>query len=72
MSEFEKHKYNVISQLKSLCAHCANDVEHTCKLQKIVAEVSTISGVPLIVNDRFKGLLMPSNFAPQRILAGMN
>jgi len=58
MSEFEKQRVTVISQLKGLCAHCANDVRHNCRLQKIVSEVATLSGVPLIVNDRFNGLLM--------------
>jgi hypothetical protein len=61
MSEFEKQKYTVISQLKGLCAHCANEVNHNCKLQAIVSEVANLSGVPLIVNDRFNGLLMPAS-----------
>jgi hypothetical protein len=72
MSEFEKQKYNVMEQLKSLCAHCSNDIEHNCRIQRLVDEVATISGIPLIVNDRFKGLLMPGRLAPQRVLAGMN
>jgi hypothetical protein len=57
MSEFEKQKYTIISQLKGLCAHCTNEVRHNCRLQTIVAEVAGLSGVPLIVNDRFNGLL---------------
>jgi hypothetical protein len=57
MSEFEIQKYTIISQLKSLCAHCANDVSHNCRLQTIVTEVANLSGVPLIVNSRFNGLL---------------
>lgn len=58
MSEFEKQKYTIISQLKGLCAHCANEVHHNCKLQTIVSEVADLSGVPLIVNARFNGLLI--------------
>ncbi len=58
MSEFEKQKFTVIRQLKSLCAHCANEVNHSCRLQKIVSELNTLTGVPLIVNDRFNGLLI--------------
>ena len=58
MSEFEKQKYTIINQLRGLCAHCANDVQHSCRLQAIVIEVSSLSGVPLIVNDRFNGLLI--------------
>ena len=58
MSEFEKQKYTIISQLKGLCAHCANEVHHSCRLQNIVSEVADLSGVPLIVNNRFNGLLM--------------
>ncbi|HEX9503071.1 MAG TPA: hypothetical protein VF974_01980 [Patescibacteria group bacterium] len=57
MSEFEKQKFTIISQLKGLCAHCANEVNHNCRLQSIVSEVAGLSGVPLIVNDRFNGLL---------------
>lgn len=56
MSEFEKQKYTVINQLRSLCAHCINDVQHNCKLHNIVSEVSGLAGVPLIVNDRFNGI----------------
>jgi len=51
MSEFEKQKNTIVSQIKGLCAHCANDVVHTCKLQNLA------QGVPLIVNNRFTGLL---------------
>lgn len=58
MSEFEKQKFTIISQLRSLCAHCANEVNHNCRLQAIVSEVAALSGVPLIVNDRFNGLLL--------------
>ena len=58
MSEFEKQKFTVINQLKGLCAHCANEVSHSCKLQNIMHELNNLSGVPLIVNDRFNGLLL--------------
>lgn len=58
MSEFEKQKVSIAAQLKGLCAHCANEVSHTCKLQHLAAEIASLSGVPLIVNDRFNGLLM--------------
>ena len=58
MSEFEKQKHTVIKELKSLCAHCANEVNHNCKMQNLAAEVANLSGVPLIVNSRFNGLLM--------------
>jgi hypothetical protein len=58
MSEFEKQKFTAIRALKGLCAHCMNGVEHNCRLQNLVSEVATLSGIPLIVNDRFKGLLI--------------
>ena len=58
MSEFEKQKFTVISQLRSLCAHCESGVEHSCRMQHLAAEVASLSGVPLIVNSRFSGLLM--------------
>jgi hypothetical protein len=58
MSEFEKQKFTVVSQIKSLCAHCANGAIHNCKLQAIALEIANLSGIPLIVNDRFNGLLI--------------
>lgn len=57
MSEFEKEKFNIAKALKSLCAHCINDVVHTCRVQVLANEINGLSGVPLIVNDRFNGLL---------------
>lgn len=58
MSEFEKQKFTIVSQLKNLCAHCSNEVRHNCKLQSIAHEVENLSGVPLMVNNRFNGLLI--------------
>lgn len=57
MSEFERQKSNIANQLKGLCAHCANDIQHDCKIQGLAQQVVNLSGVPLIVNDRFTGLL---------------
>lgn len=57
MSEFEKTKVNIADQLRGLCAHCANGIEHSCRIQNLADQVSNLSGVPLIVNDRFNGLL---------------
>lgn len=57
MSEFEKQKSNIASQLKNLCAHCSNHIEHNCKIRTLADQVSSLSGVPLIVNDQFNGLL---------------
>lgn len=57
MSEFEKQKIAALRELKSLCAHCSNELRHTCKVQILASEVKQLSGVPLIVNDRFSGLL---------------
>lgn len=57
MSEFEEQKYTIVQQLQSLCAHCANQVSHDCRVKTIANEVQKLSGVPLIVNDRFNGIL---------------
>jgi predicted HNH restriction endonuclease len=57
MSEFEKQKYTIATQLKSLCAHCDNHIVHSCKLQTIASEIKRLQGVPLIINDRFSGML---------------
>jgi hypothetical protein len=58
MSEFEKQKFIVTRQIKGLCAHCANGIPHKCRVQAIAEEVAKLSGVPLMVNDRFSGLLL--------------
>lgn len=59
MSEYEKKKLNIVSQLRGLCAHCStrSDQPHRCPVQEISARVSSLRGVPLIVNSEFKGLL---------------
>lgn len=58
MSEFENIKSVIINNVHRLCAHCVNGTEHQCKIQRITAEISGIKGVPLIVNDEFKGILI--------------
>jgi hypothetical protein len=57
MSEFEQQKMSIAQQIRGLCAHCSNGVDHKCRIDMIARQVSQISGVPLIVNDRFNGLL---------------
>ena len=58
MSEFEKQKSNITNQIKGLCAHCSMGTPHQCRVQRIAEEVAKLSGVPLMVNDRFSGLLL--------------
>lgn len=58
MSELEKQKNNITQQIRGLCAHCSNGVAHKCRVQMIAEEVAKLSGVPLIVNSRFSGLLL--------------
>jgi len=57
MSEFEMQKTNIAQNLLGLCAHCSNQIEHVCKIKSLAEQVQGLSGVPLIVNDRFNGLL---------------
>jgi len=59
MSELQKQKLNILSQLRGLCAHCStqNRREHRCPVQEISARIESIRGVPLIVNNEFKGVL---------------
>jgi GAF domain-containing protein len=59
MSELQKLKYNIVSQLQGLCAHCATQSSrpHRCPVQEISARVESLRGVPLIVNNQFKGVL---------------
>lgn len=59
MSELQKIKYSILSQLRGLCAHCVtrSQKEHRCPVREISARVDAIRGVPLIVNSEFKGIL---------------
>lgn len=59
MSEIEKTKLNIVSQLHGLCAHCATnpDREHNCPVQQIALRIKHLQGVPLVVNSQFKGML---------------
>ncbi|HEX5430000.1 MAG TPA: hypothetical protein VFX17_02915 [Patescibacteria group bacterium] len=57
MSEFEQQKTDLASQVRGLCAHCSNGVDHSCKIKTLAEQITSLSGVPLIVNNRFNGLL---------------
>jgi hypothetical protein len=58
MSELEIKKQNIVQELRSLCAHCANNTRHNCQVEVITRQVKSLSGVPLMVNDRFNGVLL--------------
>ena len=59
MSEAQKTKQNIISQLRRLCAHCstASNKRHNCPVQQLALRVQHLRGVPLVVNNQFKGML---------------
>lgn len=57
MSDLELSKIRILRQLRKICAHCAAGREHSCPLQTIASQVKSISGVPLIVNNEFRGVL---------------
>lgn len=57
MSELEKSKNTIIQNIQRLCAHCVNGQKHDCPVQKISEQISSIRGIPLIVNDEFRGLI---------------
>lgn len=61
MGEMQRIKQNIISQLNGLCAHCATGRAgtHTCPVQQISVRIQSLRGVPLIVNDQFRGVLFP-------------
>lgn len=60
MSELETQKFQVVKQLRSLCAHCATNsiIEHHCAVEEIAVRVQLLRGVPLIVNNEFRGALL--------------
>jgi hypothetical protein len=59
MSELEKTKQNIVHQLRGLCAHCAcgRKMPHRCPVEEISVRIRSLSGVPLIVNSQFRGVL---------------
>lgn len=58
MSHVEQTKHEILQNLNSLCAHCSRGVpKHSCPIQRIRWEVKAISGVPLMVNNEFRGLM---------------
>lgn len=59
MNELNEIKKNITNQLLGLCAHCATGSQkpHHCPVQEISARVESIKGVPLMVNNEFKGIL---------------
>jgi len=61
MSELQKIKHDIMSQLQGLCAHCASNSnrQHRCPVREISLRVQSLRGVPLIVNSQFKGVLWP-------------
>ncbi len=59
MSELEQTKTILIKNIYKLCAHCnTGNYEHDCPLRKIAEQIAKIRGVPLIVNDEFKGVIV--------------
>lgn len=62
MSEMELTKENIVKQLRRLCAHCSSGqgVVHRCAVKELALRVQSIRGVPLIVNDEFRGILSPT------------
>ena len=57
MSDLEINKTQILKQLQNLCAHCVNQRPHSCRVQRIAVQVKAIRGVPLIVNNEFRGVL---------------
>lgn len=58
MSELEQTKNTIIKNIEKLCAHCNNgNYQHDCPVKKITEQISKIRGIPLIVNDEFRGVL---------------
>lgn len=58
MSELELIKNTIIVNVQRLCAHCVSgNVNHQCPLRQISEQIAGIKGVPLIVNDEFRGII---------------
>ncbi len=57
MSELEITKHEIINKLQKLCAHCVSGRKHICNVQRIALQVKAFKGVPLIVNNEFRGVI---------------
>lgn len=57
MSPLELSKKEIVQQLQRLCAHCSNGREHNCPIEPLRIRIQAIRGVPLIVNNEFRGVL---------------
>ena len=58
MSHLEYSKIRIVRELRGLCAHCARGREHVCPIQEIAAKVRAIRGVPVMVDNEFRGVVM--------------
>jgi hypothetical protein len=54
----EQIKNIIVQNMHKLCAHCMNGKEHVCKFTEMERQILQVSGIPLIVNDEFRGILM--------------
>jgi hypothetical protein len=58
MSEADKIKINIIDNMRRLCAHCMNGKQHYCAFQELERKIMNLRGVPLMVNNEFRGMLI--------------
>ena len=57
MSDLELTKNEIINKLQKLCAHCASGRRHSCNVQRIALQVKAFHGIPVIVNNEFRGVI---------------
>jgi hypothetical protein len=57
MSPLELSKKQIVQQLQKLCAHCSAGRAHNCPIEPLTIRIQAIRGVPLIVNNEFRGVL---------------
>lgn len=57
MSDLELTKKEILAKLQKLCAHCAYKRKHVCNVQRISLQVKAFRGIPLIVNNEFRGVI---------------
>ena len=58
MSEMDKIKTIIVQNMHRLCAHCMNGKDHDCKFKEMEHQILQLRGVPLMVNDEFRGVLI--------------
>lgn len=52
MSHLEKNKFDAVNTLKRFCNRCNSGEDHECPVSRLIKEVNSLRGIPIVVNDK--------------------